>query len=72
MEVSNFSLVSIITPTCNGAEYLEELIQSVTRQVYPNIEHLVIDDGSQYGGATVAILNRYPHLRWWSRENKGQ
>ena len=23
-------------------------------------------------GATIAILKRYPHLRWWSRENKGQ
>jgi len=72
MEMSDFSLVSIITPIYNGAEYLEELIQSVILQDYPNIEHLVIDDGSQDDGATVAILNKYSHLRWWSRENKGQ
>jgi glycosyltransferase involved in cell wall biosynthesis len=40
-------------------------------QDYPNIEHIIIDDGSNDEGATVSILNRYPHLRWWGRENKG-
>ena len=65
-------LISIITPVYNGAEYLEDLIRSVLNQSYPKIEHLIIDDGSQDGGATISILNKYPHLRWWSRENKGQ
>ena len=71
MALTNMPLVSIITPVYNGAEYLNEMIQSVQRQDYPNIEHLIIDDGSQDDGATVAILEKYPHLRWWSRENKG-
>ena len=65
-------LISIITPVYNGAEYLEDLIRSVLNQSYPKIEHLIIDDGSQDGGATISILNKYPHLRWWSHENKGQ
>jgi glycosyltransferase involved in cell wall biosynthesis len=65
-------LVSIITPVFNGAKYLDELIQSVLQQDYPNVEHIIIDDGSTDGGATVEVLKRYPHLRWWSRENKGQ
>lgn len=65
-------LVSIITPVYNGSEYLDELISSVQQQDYPHIEHIIIDDGSTDDGATVAILKRYPHLRWWSRENKGQ
>lgn len=34
------------------------------------MEHIIIDDGST--DATPRILERYPHLRWWSRENKGQ
>ena len=65
-------LVSIITPVYNGSEFLEELIQSVLQQDYSNIEHIIIDDGSTDDGATVSILKRYPHLRWRSRENKGQ
>lgn len=65
-------LVSIVTPVYNGAQYLEGLIQSVLKQDYTNIEHIIIDDGSTDNGATVAVLKRYPHLRWWSRENKGQ
>ena len=70
--MKEFPLVSIVTPVYNGAEYLEELIQSVLQQDYPNIEHLIIDDGSQDNGATVAVLEKYSHLHWWSRSNKGQ
>lgn len=65
-------LVSIVTPTYNSARYLEDLIRSVAAQDYPRIEHIVIDDGSNDDGATVALLKRHPHLRWWSRENRGQ
>ena len=72
MVVDGLPLVSIITPVYNGSEYLEGLIQSVRSQEYPNIEHLIIDDGSDDHGATVSILHRYPHVRWWSQPNKGQ
>lgn len=65
-------LVSIITPVFNGAEFLEDLIVSVMRQDYPRIEHIVIDDGSDDGGATVGVLKNFDHLRWWQRENRGQ
>ncbi|MBC8331160.1 MAG: glycosyltransferase [Anaerolineae bacterium] len=61
-----------MTPVYNGADYLVPLIESVAAQDYPHIEHLVIDDGSTDDGATVAVLEQYPHLRWWSRENRGQ
>jgi glycosyltransferase involved in cell wall biosynthesis len=70
--MSDQPLVSIITPVHNGAKYIEELILSVKEQDYPNIEHIIIDDGSNDDGATVAILKKYPHLRWWSQENLGQ
>ena len=65
-------LVSIVTPVYNGSKHLEELICSVLEQDYTTIEHIIIDDGSNDNGAAVAILKRYPHLRWWSRPNKGQ
>lgn len=71
-KVSEYPLISIITAVRNGAPYLRELIESVLQQDYPNFEHIVIDDGSNDDGATVAILRSYRHLRWWSRENKGQ
>lgn len=69
---SELPLVSIVTPVYNGADYLDDLIESVAAQDYPNIEHIIIDDGSNDEGETVDILKRYPHLRWWSRENRGQ
>ncbi len=60
MALITHPLISIITPVYKGEEYLEELIQSVLNQNYPKIEHLIIDDGSQDGGATISILKKYP------------
>lgn len=65
-------LISVLTPAYNGAAYLSDLIESVRGQDYPRVEHIVIDDGSNDSGATVEVLRRFPHLRWWSRENRGQ
>jgi glycosyltransferase involved in cell wall biosynthesis len=65
-------LVSVITPVYNGAAFLDNLIMSVHNQDYPLIEHIIIDDGSNDNDATVNILKKYPHLRWWSRPNMGQ
>lgn len=72
MVVKAAPLISIVTPVYNGSEYLEPLIQSVRNQEYPNIEHIIIDDGSQDNGATLAIVCKYPHLTWWSHANRGQ
>jgi glycosyltransferase involved in cell wall biosynthesis len=63
---------SIITPVYNGALYLEEFIESVFNQNYNNFEHLIIDDGSDDDGDTLEILRKFPHLKFWSRENRGQ
>lgn len=65
-------LISIITPAYNAASFLEPLIESVRRQTERRVEHIIIDDGSTDGDATVAVLRRYPHLRWWTRPNRGQ
>ena len=65
-------LVSIITPVHNGADFIEGLIMSVRDQDYPNLEHIIIDDGSADNGATAGILGHYPHLCWWARPNRGQ
>lgn len=50
-------LVSIIIATYNGAKYLEEQLDSLVQQTYPNTEIIVMDDGSRDN--TIDILERY-------------
>ena len=67
----NLPLVSIVTPTYNQARYLEETIQSVLQQDYPNIEYIVLNDGST--DETEEILRKYDgQIIWESHENIGQ
>lgn len=63
--------VSIITPVFNGADFLPQAIESVLAQDYPNIEYIVLDDGST--DKTQEILKKYSHqLKWQSHPNMGQ
>jgi glycosyltransferase involved in cell wall biosynthesis len=39
-------LISVIIPVYNGKDFIQDAIQSVLDQKYPNLEILVIDDGS--------------------------
>jgi len=62
--------ISIITPSFNSAKFIEDAIQSVVRQNYSNVEHIVVDGGSSDG--TVGVLKRYGHLKWISEKDDGQ
>ena len=54
---SKLPLVTIITPAYNRASYLDETIQSVLNQDYPNIEYIILDDGSKDN--TREVLEKY-------------
>ncbi len=52
---------SIITPTFNRRDMLAEALDSVARQDWPEIEHIVVDGGSTDG--TLDLIAGHPELR---------
>jgi glycosyltransferase involved in cell wall biosynthesis len=64
--------ISIVTPSFNQGNFLEETIRSVLLQAYPKLEYIVIDGGST--DDSVEIIRRYEsHLAYWvSEKDAGQ
>ena len=65
--------VSVVTPSFNQGQFIEDTILSVHKQDYPRLEHIVIDGGSEDN--TVDVLRRYDdqyNLHWVSEPDDGQ
>jgi glycosyltransferase involved in cell wall biosynthesis len=64
--------ISIVTPSLNQGEFIEETIRSVLLQGYPNLEFIIIDGGST--DRTIDIIRKYePWLAYWmSEQDRGQ
>jgi glycosyltransferase involved in cell wall biosynthesis len=64
--------ITIVTPSFNQAQYLEQTIDSVLSQNYPSLEFMIIDGGSTDG--SVGIIKKYAkHLAYWVCEaDRGQ
>lgn len=64
-------LVSILTPSFNQGRFLRDCLDSVARQTYVRIEHVVVDGAST--DETPAILAEASHnVRWTSEPDRGQ
>ncbi len=67
-------MISIITPTFNGKEFIERCILNVIDQDCIDIEHIIVDGGSADG--TQEIIKSYAadhsHIKWLSEKDSGQ
>ena len=65
------SLVSILTPSYNQRRWLAQTVESVARQTYEHVEHIVVDGGSTDGSVEFLRETLSPE-RWTSEPDRGQ
>jgi glycosyltransferase involved in cell wall biosynthesis len=64
--------ITVVTPSYNQAPFLERTILSIHNQMYPNLEHIVIDGGSTDGSAEICKKYEKRLAYWHSKPDQGQ
>ena len=72
MNAPQLPKISVVVPSYNQAAYLQQTLDSILLQGYPELELIVLDGGSTDG--SVEILKRYDDrlTRWVSQPDRGQ
>lgn len=62
-----FPKVTVVTVVLNDCEHIEQTIQSVIAQTYPNVEYVLVDGASSDG--TLDVIRRYQsHFAVWQSQ----
>ncbi len=74
MTADEKNLISVIIPVYNTEEYLEKSVRSVLDQTYPNLEIILVDDGSTDGSGKLcdALAEKDRRIIVIHKENGGQ
>lgn len=65
-------LVSVLIPVYNAGQYLRPSLQSILEQTYPNLEILIIDDGSTDNCIDSIVDIKDSRIRILTQENSGR
>lgn len=77
MNTKDFPLVSVLIPAYNHENYIQETIESIINQTYPNIELIILDDGSKdktwekITELKPKCENRFVKIHFETKQNEG-